>query len=133
MKFDTTPKFLLPTTIYHFSTLGIVWSLFVVGPPTDEFLKNALNHGVENAPCNRPLSRLRDFGVTSQLVGLVFKPIVVFDEIPNYCSKSHNPGQKHLGRCLVIYSHEMSRDYTGCIKKLNRFEIALNFAKQLLL
>jgi hypothetical protein len=33
---------LLPTTIYHFSTLGIVWSLFVVGPPTDEFLKNAL-------------------------------------------------------------------------------------------
>jgi hypothetical protein len=42
MKCDTTPKFLLPTTIYHFSTLGIVWSLFVVGPPTDEFLKNAL-------------------------------------------------------------------------------------------
>jgi hypothetical protein len=33
---------LLPTTIYHFSTLGIVWSLFVDGPPTDEFLKNAL-------------------------------------------------------------------------------------------
>ena len=32
-------------TIYHFSTLGIVWSLFVDGPPTDEFLKNAL--GVE--------------------------------------------------------------------------------------
>jgi hypothetical protein len=30
-------------TIYHFSTLGIVWSLFVDGPPpTDEFLKNAL-------------------------------------------------------------------------------------------
>ena len=39
---DTTPKFLLPTTIYHFSTLGIVWSLFVVAPPTDELLKNAL-------------------------------------------------------------------------------------------
>jgi hypothetical protein len=30
-------------TIYHFSTLGIVWSLFVDGPPTDEFLKNALS------------------------------------------------------------------------------------------
>jgi hypothetical protein len=30
-------------TIYHFSILGIVWSLFVDGPPTDEFLKNALN------------------------------------------------------------------------------------------
>jgi hypothetical protein len=44
MKCDTTRKFLLPTTIYHFSTLGIVWSLFVVGPPTDEFLKNALVH-----------------------------------------------------------------------------------------
>jgi hypothetical protein len=32
-------------TIYHFSTLCIVWSLFVDGPPpppTDEFLKNAL-------------------------------------------------------------------------------------------
>jgi hypothetical protein len=29
-------------TIYHFSTLGIVWSLFVDGLPTDEFLKNAL-------------------------------------------------------------------------------------------
>ena len=31
-------------TIYHFSTLGIVWSLFVDAPPppTDEFLKNAL-------------------------------------------------------------------------------------------
>jgi hypothetical protein len=29
-------------TIYHFSILGIVWSLFVDGPPTDEFLKNAL-------------------------------------------------------------------------------------------
>ena len=31
-------------TIYHFSTLGIVWSLFVdaPNPPTDEFLKNAL-------------------------------------------------------------------------------------------
>jgi hypothetical protein len=29
-------------TINHFSTLGIVWSLFVDGPPTDEFLKNAL-------------------------------------------------------------------------------------------
>jgi hypothetical protein len=28
-------------TIYHFSTLGIV-SLLVDGPPTDEFLKNAL-------------------------------------------------------------------------------------------
>jgi hypothetical protein len=29
--------------IYHFSTLGIVWSLFVdAPPPTDEFLKNAL-------------------------------------------------------------------------------------------
>jgi hypothetical protein len=42
MKCDTTPKFLLSTTIYHFPTLGIVWSLFVVGPPTDEFLKNAL-------------------------------------------------------------------------------------------
>jgi hypothetical protein len=38
----TKPKFLLPTTIYHFSTLGIVWSLFVDGPPTDKFLKNAL-------------------------------------------------------------------------------------------
>jgi hypothetical protein len=33
-------------TIYHFSTLGIVWSLFVDGPPTDEFLKNALSHWV---------------------------------------------------------------------------------------
>ena len=41
-KRDITPNFLLPTTIYHFSTLGIVWSLFVDGPPTDEFLKNAL-------------------------------------------------------------------------------------------
>ena len=41
IKCDTTPNFLLPTTIYHFSTLGIVWSLFVDGPPTDEFLKNA--------------------------------------------------------------------------------------------
>ena len=30
-------------TINHFSTLGIVWSLFVDGPPTDEFLKNALD------------------------------------------------------------------------------------------
>jgi hypothetical protein len=29
-------------TIYHFFTLGIVWSLLVDGPPTDEFLKNAL-------------------------------------------------------------------------------------------
>jgi hypothetical protein len=29
-------------SIYHFSILGIVWSLFVDGPPTDEFLKNAL-------------------------------------------------------------------------------------------
>jgi hypothetical protein len=29
-------------TIKHFSTLGILWSLFVDGPPTDEFLKNAL-------------------------------------------------------------------------------------------
>jgi hypothetical protein len=29
-------------TICHFSILGIVWSLFVDGPPTDEFLKNAL-------------------------------------------------------------------------------------------
>jgi hypothetical protein len=38
---------LLPTTIYHFSTLGIVWSLFVDGPPTDEFLKNALLLGIE--------------------------------------------------------------------------------------
>jgi hypothetical protein len=28
--------------IYHFSTLGIVWSLFVHGLPADEFLKNAL-------------------------------------------------------------------------------------------
>ena len=46
-KRDITPNFLLPTTIYHFSTLGIVWSLFVDGPPTDEFLKNALlrKHG----------------------------------------------------------------------------------------
>jgi hypothetical protein len=42
IKCDTTPNFLLPTTIYHFSTLGIVWSLFVDVPPTDEFLKNAL-------------------------------------------------------------------------------------------
>jgi hypothetical protein len=42
MKCDTTPKFLVPKTIHHFSTLGIVWSLFVVGPPTNEFLKNAL-------------------------------------------------------------------------------------------
>ena len=44
IKWDTTPNFLspTPTTIYHFSTLGIVWSLFVDGPPTDEFLKNAL-------------------------------------------------------------------------------------------
>ena len=25
----------------------------------------------------------------------------------------------------------MSNDYTGCIKKLNKFEIALNVAKQL--
>ena len=41
-KRDITPNLLLPTTIYHFSTLGIVWSLFVDGPPTDEFLKNAL-------------------------------------------------------------------------------------------
>ena len=41
-KLDITPNFLLPTTIYHFSTLGIIWSLFVDGPPTDEFLKNAL-------------------------------------------------------------------------------------------
>jgi hypothetical protein len=38
-KRDITPNFLLPTTIYHFSTLGIVWSLFLDGPPTDEFLK----------------------------------------------------------------------------------------------
>ena len=30
-------------TINHFSTLGIVWSLFVDGPPTDEFLKHALD------------------------------------------------------------------------------------------
>ena len=37
---------MLPTTIYHFSTLGIVWSLFVDGPPTDEFLKNALALGM---------------------------------------------------------------------------------------
>jgi hypothetical protein len=29
IKRDITPNFLLPTTIYHFSTLGIVWSLFV--------------------------------------------------------------------------------------------------------
>ena len=46
IKCDTTPNFLLPTTIYHFSTLGIVWSLFVDAPPpppTDEFLKNALS------------------------------------------------------------------------------------------
>jgi hypothetical protein len=45
IKCDTTPNFLspTPTTIYHFSTLGIVWSLFVdAPPPTDEFLKNAL-------------------------------------------------------------------------------------------
>jgi hypothetical protein len=47
IKCDTTPNFLLPTTIYHFSTLGIVWSLFVVGPPTDEFLKNALALGLQ--------------------------------------------------------------------------------------
>jgi hypothetical protein len=33
IKCDTTPNFLLPTTIYHFSTLGIVWSLFVDAPP----------------------------------------------------------------------------------------------------
>jgi hypothetical protein len=33
IKCHTTPNFLLPTTIYHFSTLGIVWSLFVDGPP----------------------------------------------------------------------------------------------------
>ena len=45
-KRDITPNFLLPTTIYHFSTLGIVWSLFVDGPPTDEFLKNALTEWV---------------------------------------------------------------------------------------
>ena len=32
-KCDTTPNFLLPTTIYHFSTLGIVWSIFVDAPP----------------------------------------------------------------------------------------------------
>jgi hypothetical protein len=42
IKCDTTSNFLLPTTIYHFSTLGIVWSLFVDGPTTDEFLKNVL-------------------------------------------------------------------------------------------
>jgi hypothetical protein len=35
-------NFCYQQTIYHFSTLGIVWSLFVDGPPTDEFLKNAL-------------------------------------------------------------------------------------------
>jgi hypothetical protein len=34
--------FFYQQTIYNFSTLGIVWSLFVNGPPTDEFLKNAL-------------------------------------------------------------------------------------------
>ena len=33
IKCDTTPNVLLPTTIYHFSTLGIVWSLFVDAPP----------------------------------------------------------------------------------------------------
>ena len=49
-KRDITPNFLLPTTIYHFSTLGIVWSLFVDGPPTDEFLKNALDIKREAQP-----------------------------------------------------------------------------------
>jgi hypothetical protein len=52
MKCDTTPTFLLPTTIYYFSTLGIVWSLFVVGPPTDEFLKNALKQ-TGNEQCKK--------------------------------------------------------------------------------
>ena len=42
IKCDTTPTFCYQQTIYHLSTLGIVWSLFVDGPPTDEFLKNAL-------------------------------------------------------------------------------------------
>jgi hypothetical protein len=37
-------------TINHFSTLGIVWSLFVDGPPTDEFLKNALQNGNISGP-----------------------------------------------------------------------------------
>jgi hypothetical protein len=43
IKCDTTSNFLLPTTIYHVSTLAIVWSLFVDAPPPPaEFLKNAL-------------------------------------------------------------------------------------------
>jgi hypothetical protein len=44
IKCDTTPNFLLPTTICYLSAVSIVWSLFVDAPPppTDEFLKNAL-------------------------------------------------------------------------------------------
>jgi hypothetical protein len=48
---------LLPTTIYHFSTLGIVWSLFVDGPPTDEFLKNALGSLESQGQQARPRTR----------------------------------------------------------------------------
>jgi hypothetical protein len=41
IKCDTTPNVLLPTTIYHFSTLGIVWSLPPPLPPHRRILKNA--------------------------------------------------------------------------------------------
>jgi hypothetical protein len=40
------------------------------------------------------------------------------------CQKLELPMQNSYKPC--------SLKYTGCIKKLNRFEIALNFAKQLL-
>jgi hypothetical protein len=33
---------------------------------------------------------------------------------------------------VVLICGDGKDDYTGCVKKLNRFEIALNFAKQLL-
>ena len=37
--YDTTLDFLSPKTIFHLSTLSVVWSFSVETPPTDEILK----------------------------------------------------------------------------------------------
>jgi hypothetical protein len=78
---------LLPTTIYHFSTLGIVWSLFVVGPPTDEFLKNALSSVIYNLYAPPPIyetncpSKTRKNTYPTLLSGAIPEAYVVVPEL----------------------------------------------------
>jgi hypothetical protein len=69
---DTTPNFLLPTTICHLSTLNIVWSLFVDAHPPDKLLKK---------PCVQIISLYEDGSWVRVMVGQMLHCKVVTHNI----------------------------------------------------